>query len=241
LIFLINCDKIEIVEKLFIGGLHMGFLKNLGTVAGSIAGTVIGGTVGLVGEAVDSKFLKEVGEGVYQVSKKSGQLVGSFAEGTFECASGILTDNKEKVSNGFEQIVDATSETVVNVGRGMVNVVGKSIETVDAIIKGDNEKALEVGKDLVKVLAIGFLAVGVVDMIDGFDGFDGIDTDDTDVVDASNDGDYLLVDNDATHHVTPHYRTLSNGSEIWVDGDGDTSVDTGDGWTQHNPDFRVSL
>lgn len=41
------------------------------------------------------------------------------------------------------------------------------------------------------------------------------------------------------HHVSPHYRTLPDGREIWVDGDGDTTVDTYDGWMQHNPDYRV--
>jgi len=40
-------------------------------------------------------------------------------------------------------------------------------------------------------------------------------------------------------HVEPHWRILPDGTQIWVDGDGDTSVHTDGGWTQTNPDFRV--
>ena len=41
------------------------------------------------------------------------------------------------------------------------------------------------------------------------------------------------------HHVTPHERVLSDGRTIWVDGDGDTTVDTSDGWFQGNPNYRI--
>lgn len=238
----------------------MGLFEDIGTLVGGVVGGVIGGAVSLAGEVTDSKFLKEVGEGVFEVSKKSGQLVGSFADGTVDCVAGVITDDKQQASKGFEQMVDVAGETVVGVGRGVVNVAGKGIETVGAILDGNEDKALEVGKDLVKTLAIGALAVGVVDIIDGVDGFDEVDvvdtghdvgginhvalisdTDDTSIIDTSTGADHILIENDNMHHVTPHFRTLPDGTEIWVDGDGDTSVNTNDGWTQHNPDFRKPI
>ena len=41
----------------------------------------------------------------------------------------------------------------------------------------------------------------------------------------------------------PYSRTLESGEKIWVDGDGDTSIDRtaeqGGGWNQDNPDYRI--
>ncbi|MEK3976219.1 hypothetical protein [Psychrobacillus sp. FSL K6-1267] len=55
--------------------------------------------------------------------------------------------------------------------------------------------------------------------------------------------DYIQVDNPNSHSVEPHWRTLSNGETIWVDGDGDTNVnqsaEEGGGWSQSNPDYRI--
>lgn len=53
------------------------------------------------------------------------------------------------------------------------------------------------------------------------------------------DEDVLIEEGDDTHFVSPHERELEDGSTIWVDGDGDTSVDLdieeGGGWEQGNP------
>ena len=55
--------------------------------------------------------------------------------------------------------------------------------------------------------------------------------------------EYITQENSNSHSVEPHWRTLESGKEIWVDGDGDTSIDRtveqGGGWTQDNPDYRI--
>ena len=53
------------------------------------------------------------------------------------------------------------------------------------------------------------------------------------------DAEYATEENPNTHHVTPHERTLPDGRTIWIDGDGDSRVDTQGGWEQHNPDYRI--
>jgi hypothetical protein len=46
------------------------------------------------------------------------------------------------------------------------------------------------------------------------------------------------------HHVEPHWRTLENGQQIWVDGDGDSSTnlteEQGGGFFRSNPDCILS-
>ncbi|MCM3003258.1 hypothetical protein [Priestia koreensis] len=60
---------------------------------------------------------------------------------------------------------------------------------------------------------------------------------------AETDNEYIQEDNPNSHNVHPYERTLASGEKIWVDGDGNTSVDLtskeGGGWTQSNPDYRT--
>lgn len=207
----------------------MGFLKDLGTVVGTIAGAAIGGTVYLAGEIVDSDLIREVGEGAFKVTANTGKIVGEIAEGATDVVTGTLTSDSKKIEQGFEQVIDTSAKTVVGIGKGIEYVAEKGVDTVGAIIDGDTDKAMKAGKELAKVALISTLTVGVCDVIDGVidgDVFDGDDVDE-------------LVENPNTHHVEPHWRHYADGSRTWVDGDGNSEVDTFEGWTQHNPDYRV--
>ncbi|MBE6068066.1 MAG: hypothetical protein E7211_10320 [Clostridium lundense] len=221
----------------------MGLIKNIVSITSKLAGGVIGGTVEIIGEATNSDFIKDIGQGVYQVSSKSGELLGNLAEGTVDTVVGVISDDDYLKNKGKDQFVNAAGDTIKGVANGVVTVTKKGIHTAGAILDGDKEKAIECGKDLVKIAAVSALSIGVIDVLDGVDVIDvadhmaisdGVDLDDT--VDA--DFDDATVENPNIHSVTPHWRTLSDGKEIWVDGDGDTSVNTGDGWTQHNPDYK---
>lgn len=85
---------------------------------------------------------------------------------------------------------------------------------------------------------------GVIDLVDGADGIEGdaptcstTDANATGEVSLPNaDQNVNLVENPNDHHVEPYWRTLEDGTEIWVDGDGDSSENTNEGWTQSNPD-----
>lgn len=224
----------------------MGSIKDFASIAGKLAGGVVGGAIEIVGEVTNSNFIKDVGKGVNQVSSRSGELLGNLVEGTVDTVTGVISDDDYLKNKGKAQFFDAAVDTITGVANGVVTVGKKGIDTAGAILDGDTEKAIECGKDLAKIAAVSALSIGVIDVIDGFDGVDildgadqmaisdGIDMDDTVDVDFDDAG----VENPNIHSVTPHWRTLSDGGEIWVDGDGDTSVNTGDGWMQHNPDYK---
>lgn len=218
----------------------MGFLKDLGQVAGQIAGAAIAAPVILVGEVVNSKYIKDIGEAAGNATAHTGEILGFVAEGTVKCASGIINNDSKKVDEGFSEVVETSAKTVVGMGKGLIKTAEKGIDTVVAIAEGDTDKAIQTGKELVKIAAVSTLAVGVCDVIGG------IDLDHDGVPDILEDhglfgdkDDVQLVENPNMHYVSPHYRTLPDGRKIWVDGDGDTTVDTYDGWMQHNPDYRV--
>ncbi|PLT29811.1 hypothetical protein [Peribacillus deserti] len=52
--------------------------------------------------------------------------------------------------------------------------------------------------------------------------------------------DHIQLDKPNQHDVTPHWRTLPDGREIWIDGDTnvDRSHEQGGGWTQSNPHYH---
>lgn len=209
----------------------MGFIKDLGKIAGSVAGMAIGAPISLVGEVVKSDFIQEIGEGVYRVSGRTGELLGNVTEGAVETVYGTLTSDKTMQSGGIDKVVDSGVTYAKGIVNGTVRTVGNVLETADAILDGDTDKAIKVGKELVKTAAIATFAVTVTDVIDGLDIFD--DADDSF---ADNDD---FIENPNIHHVRPHERTLPSGRKIWVDGDGNTDIDTFDGWFQTNPNYKA--
>ena len=206
----------------------MGFLKDLGKGIGSVAGVVVGAPVAAVGELVDSDFLKDIGKGAYNATKRTGEVLGSIVEGTADVVSGAVNSDSCKRSEGYDKIFTTTGEYIESIGRGICSLAGAGVDTVGAIVDGDTDRALKTGKELAKVAAVSVLSIGVVDAVDAVDGLDVI-----------TDDEYDLVENPETHHVDPYYRTLPDGRVILVDGDGDSSIDTGNGWEQSNPDFRI--
>jgi len=203
----------------------MGFFKELGEVVGTVAGAIVSAPIYVVGEVVDSDFIKDVAEATYKVTAHTGSLAGDIAEGTGKCVGGIIRQDGSAVGEGLGQVLEAGVNTVVGMGKGVAHVASQGIDTACAIANGDVETAIKTGKEVAKVALVGTFAVGVGDLIEGV----------TDLEDQ----DYVLMENEDTHYVSPHWRTLPSGERIWVDGDGNTSIHRDYGWSQSNPDYRV--
>ncbi len=155
----------------------MGFIKELGSFAGKLAGGVVGGAVEFVGEVTNNNFIKEVGQGVYQVSSKSGELLGRLAEGTVNTVEGIISDDDLR-SKGARQFVDAAKETIIGVANGIVTVANKGIDTTEAIL--DDVDGIDVddvdGIDVDDTVDFDFNDGGI-DVYDDHDDYDVYDDD----------------------------------------------------------------
>lgn len=209
----------------------MGFIKDLGKLAGTVAGVAIGAPISLVGEVVKSDFIQEIGEGVFQVSGRTGELLGNATEGVAETVYGALTSDKAMQSKGIDKVVDSGVTYTKGIVKGTAKMAENVVETGCAIMDGDTDKAIKVGKEIVKTAAVATFAITVTDVLDGIGVFD--DADET-LADSDD-----FIENPNIHHVTPHERVLADGRHIWVDGDGDTSIDTYDGWIQSNPNYKA--
>lgn len=218
----------------------MGFFKELGNLVGTVTGAVIGGAVTVVGEVTDCELIKDIGEGVFRSSVAAGQLVGQAADGATGIVGGIISQDENSINKGFEELGDATGKTIVGVVSGVGNVAKNTLNVVEGLVEGDEEKVMNAGKTLVKVAAISALAVGIADYLDiiGTDCIDG-----TDVVDCDIDLDTDEVN--GNHFVEPHYvdsYMRNDGTFVegyWRDGDGNTGINltanNGGGYMRSNP------
>ncbi|MFZ3591338.1 hypothetical protein ACOI1C_19435 [Bacillus sp. DJP31] len=234
----------------------MGFLKGLGSFVGAVAGEVVGGAVKFTGEVTGSKFIEEIGDGVKNASYFAGDKLGEAASGVWDIGTSIVTQDEQKLDRGLGDLGRAVGDTAKAAGHTVVNIVENGANVVTGVIDGDNERLKSGAKGLLMAGAVGVLSFGVIDIVDGTDGVSADsgnnmaegNTESSNVhqvaahqpsVEAPANENVNHVDNPNSHHVEPHWRTLPNGTTIWVDGDGDSSVNTNGGWVQGNPDYRV--
>ena len=152
-----------------------------------------------------------------------------------------IEDNLEVEKSKFE---DAIQELVLNKKKGVFekaglfawNMATAPVRHVVNIIEGFGENdPRKIGKSAT-MLVLGVVGVGLAfEAIDGLEGLDGsgaIALDDSSV-------ELLGNGEPGSHFVEPHARILPDGTEIWIDGDGDTSVnltvEEGGGYYRSNP------
>ena len=214
----------------------MSFLKNLGKGLGEGAGFVLGGSVKAAGKFVKNEFIQEIGEAVDGSMKNTGNILGNVADGIAEVGIGAFDSDSARRDKGFSEL----GKTTKNVGDQLLmaagQILGDTIDTADGLLERDWDKVKTSGRSLAKVVAVSTIAIGIVDAVDG------IDTSGTEslvAADSSMTADSTQIENYNVHDVSPHERVLPNGDVIWVDGDGDTSVNRDTGWTQTNPNYRA--
>ncbi|WP_114571865.1 hypothetical protein [Exiguobacterium flavidum] len=224
----------------------MGMIKGFSSIAGKVVGGVTGGLIKGVGELTGSDFIKEVGDGVKSSTEFAGKQLGNFAEGAWNVGSGLVAKDDEKVAQGMSDIGEGASQTGKAVVSGVKATASSALQVAEGVWTGDEEqwkKGLrEVGKTAA-VAAFGLSALDLADVADVTGNEGDAFADDQAASSSEASESVTLSENPNTHDVVPHERVLADGTVIWVDGDGDTtvdrSVDQGGGWTQTNPDHEV--
>lgn len=95
----------------------MGLFGDLGKLAGTIVGGVVGGATELVEDVVDSDFIREIGQGVNRVSVNAGKTVGQAADGVIGIAKGSITQDSYIADEGLENLGDTVGRIVVGMAR----------------------------------------------------------------------------------------------------------------------------
>ncbi|WP_282034443.1 hypothetical protein [Metabacillus indicus] len=237
----------------------MGFLKSLGAGAGYVVGGITGGIVKGVGEMTGSKFIQEVGDGIKESTEFAGKQLGNVAEGAWNVGSGLVTKDDEKINQGFSDVGAGVSSTAKAVGKGISATVKSAGDVAGGLMDGDETRWKQGLRDVGKTVAVGALGVSILDVCDVADvnGNEGPvtgpesspaaaanfqpevnhseETSSAAVVQAENPNEHHVN----AHWVEGHYRDGQWIEGYWRDGDGDTSVDTYEGYTASNPDYRT--
>ena len=147
----------------------MGILKNLGSLAGKVTGGFVGGGLEVVGEVVGSNLIKEIGQGVYQTTVNSTEMLGILADSAVTTAHGIATRDGEKIRQGMGEAGHVVKTTATGVKGTVVHTARNASQMVNGVLNKDLESAGRGARELLKTVAISTFAIGVCDIvIDGF-------------------------------------------------------------------------
>jgi len=198
----------------------MGIFNDIGNGLGSLAGTIIGGPIKVIGELTDIKLIEDIGDGVKKASTFTGNTLGTFADGTVGVVTGIIQDDESKIDNGLHNMGNAVGTTAKGAYHTLRNVAVNGGEIIDGAIVGDMDSIKKGAAGIITTVAVGALAIGIIDIVDGADG----GTEVTQVNDVSTE----------THHVEAHSVNSyekSDGTVVesyWRGGD--------EGYERSNPD-----
>lgn len=220
--------------------------KDFGGLLGSLVGGVIGGPIKFIGEVTDVKLIEEIGDGVINSTKFTGETVGQVVGGSVNAIRGVVTDDRTLIDEGLGDLGDAGSRTLTGVVNTAKHAVENGGNVIIGIMDNDIEQVKQGASGLVKTAAVGALAVGVIDIA----GDIGIDADTgTDVASSDTISSDDAINDAELHHVNPHYvegYDRADGTHVegyWRDGDGNTSVnlseEQGGGYMQSNPDNQT--
>ncbi|MGI6647590.1 MAG: HNH endonuclease signature motif containing protein [Bacillota bacterium] len=143
----------------------MGFLKDLGSLTGSIAGVVLSTPVTLAGGFFDSDTLKEAARGIHYVTASTGSLIGQTVSGGLDVVEGVLTRNDRISQQGLDEVGDSFKTVINGVIGGTASLLDNSGKVITGVFEGDTATAMQGAKNLAKFGIITAIGIGLADAI----------------------------------------------------------------------------
>ncbi|GHU50447.1 hypothetical protein AGMMS49975_01500 [Clostridia bacterium] len=131
----------------------MGYFQEIGKLAFSVTGAVLGGGVSAVGSFAKIKTIEEIGENMYTMSKDSGRMLGQAVDGVFGIAHGALALDRGIASKGVSDLAQPAGAFIKR-GAGIVKEAGAGVAGVcKGAIARDREQMASSAKDIAKAAA----------------------------------------------------------------------------------------
>jgi DNase/tRNase domain of colicin-like bacteriocin len=177
-------NMVEFTDKLYIisyieGAETMSLIRGLGKFAGKAAGIVVGGPIQVIGDITGVELIEDIGKGVRKASEFAGDTVGQVASGAVDTVSGIINEDPRLRDNGIGEMSTAVTRTAKGVVITAKNTLENGGDVITGIIDGDSDRVKKGASSIIKTVAIGALAVGVVDVVDGVDTVEAVETTET--------------------------------------------------------------
>lgn len=147
----------------------MAMFRDVGKIAGEATGWVLGKPIEFLGHMTNIDTISSIGKGVNQTSKFAGDTVGQVADGVVNTSVGYVTKDSVKSEEGMNDLSDAVNKTA----KGVMSTAKMTVENGKDIYTGyvdqDNELIKSGLKGIVTTVAIGVVAIGVLDFLGGSD------------------------------------------------------------------------
>lgn len=179
----------------------MSLIREIGRFAGKAAGVVVGGPIQIVGEITGVDLIEDIGKGVRSASEFAGDTVGQVAAGAVDTVSGLINDDPIQRDMGLEDMGSAVSRTAKGVLVTAKNTIHNGGDVIGGLMDGDHSRVKSGASSLVKTVAVGALAVGVVDVIDGLDGADVAEAGGLDSQDLTPNSEHGVIETRNDHLV----------------------------------------
>ena len=199
----------------------MGFIKNICSVTGFMAGKVVSIPTRIVAEVTNSDSLRGISHDIVNVTHNSGKIIGDVVSGAADVAAGTITLNKSQIKYGLNDVGGAGKKVAKGVAKGTLNTLHDGKNLVQGALERDGEKVLKSSGRLARTAIISTMAIGIADEFSG--GI--IEDDDTDTTTS------LTTDQDHSNNEIKTTVTDLKGSGVAetsiaaVDIDGDEFSD----------------
>lgn len=140
----------------------MGKIKQAGVCAGIAVGSVIGGTVSMIGKMTDKRVIDELGENIMDSTILTGEIVGEAASGATNLVAGKIKKQPSKVKKGKKELGSAGGRVVENAVTNVKNVADQSGEILEGIKMKDKKRVAKGLRTLGKMAVVGMLTVGAI-------------------------------------------------------------------------------
>jgi hypothetical protein len=180
----------------------MSFIRGLGKGLGKAAGFVVGKPIEFIGGVTGIDLIEDVGKGVQKASEFAGDTAGQVVSGAVSTVSGMINEDPLKRDKGLGEMGNAVSRTAKGVVVTAKNAIHDGGDVIVGFMDGDHARIKKGASNLAITVAVGALAVGVIDVVDGVDGGDVAHAETVDSPNASAPTESVPYDVDGDGPVT---------------------------------------
>lgn len=140
----------------------MDGFKKAGVYAGIAFGSVVGGTVSLIGKLTNVRFIDDLGSNIMDSAILTGEITGQAASGTADIIRGTWKKSPRRLKKGKQDLKQAGTKIAANLWDNCRLIQKNSSEIVAGLYTHDPKRVRNGAKTLGKVIAISFFTVGAI-------------------------------------------------------------------------------
>lgn len=147
----------------------MNGFKKAGVYGGIAFGSVVGGTVSLMGKLTNVQFLDDLGGNIMDSAILTGEITGQAASGAADIIRGTWRKSPPQLQKGKHDLTQAGSKIAANLWDNCRLIQKNSGEIIAGLYTRNPKRVKNGAKTLGKVIAISFVTVGAIKIDDSSD------------------------------------------------------------------------